>query len=54
LDADLEDVDLSEGIRTRSRAYVVDVVTDEVVFNAEAVNSDENAPKTFHAATRSQ
>jgi hypothetical protein len=54
LDADLEDVDLSEGIRTRSQVYVVDVVTDEVVFNAKAVNSDGDAPKTFHAATKSQ
>jgi hypothetical protein len=54
LDADLDDIDLNEGIRTRNRAYVVDVVTDEVVFNAEAVNSDEEAPKTFHGATKSQ
>jgi hypothetical protein len=54
LDADINDIDLNEGIRTRNRAYVVDVVTDEVVFNAEAVNSDGDAPKTFFAATKSQ
>jgi hypothetical protein len=54
IDADLADVNLDEGIRTRNRVYVVDVVTDEVVFNAEAVNSDADTPKTFHAATRSQ
>jgi hypothetical protein len=54
LDADLDDIDINEGIRTRSRAYVVDVVSDEVVFNAEAVNSEGNAPKTFKQAEQSE
>jgi hypothetical protein len=31
LDADLDDIDMNEGIRTRSRAYVVDIATNEIV-----------------------
>jgi hypothetical protein len=54
LDADPEDVNLDEGIRTRSRVYFVDVATDKVVFNAEAVNSEGNASKTFRQAEQSE
>lgn len=54
LDADLEDVNLDEGIRTQSRVYFVDVATDEVVFNAEAVISEGNAPKTFRQEEQSE
>jgi hypothetical protein len=53
LDADLADVNLDEGIRTQSRAYFVDVSTDEIVLNAESVNSEGNAPKTFKQASES-
>jgi hypothetical protein len=54
LDADLDDIEMNEGIRTRSRAYVVDVVSDEVIFNAEVINSEGNAPKTFKEAQQSE
>jgi hypothetical protein len=54
LDADLNDIDMNEGIRTRSQVYFVDVATDEVVFNAEAVKSEGNAPKTFKQAEQNE
>jgi hypothetical protein len=53
LNADLADVNLNEGIQTQSRAFFVDVSTDEIVLNADSVNSEGNAPKTFKQASES-
>jgi hypothetical protein len=46
LGADSNSVNIEERMRTRNRVYYVDICNDEVVLNAEAVNSDAGTPKT--------
>jgi hypothetical protein len=50
LGADINDINIEEGMRTRSHVYFIDICNDKIVLNAEAVNSDAGTPKNFKEA----
>jgi hypothetical protein len=50
LGANINNINIEEGMRTRSHVYFVDICNNEIVLNAEAVNSDAGTPKNFKEA----